>query len=43
MPLKAESKMTSDAVIIAMPITEIRVIRFITFFLRLDERYLRAM
>jgi hypothetical protein len=38
MPLKAESKMTSAAVITAIPTTEIRVIKLITFFFLLEER-----
>lgn len=35
--------MINAAVIMEIPITEIRVIRLITFFFRLTERYLRAM
>ena len=35
--------MISAAVIAAMPITEIRVIRFMTFFFRFAERYRRAI
>jgi hypothetical protein len=38
MPLKAESNMTSAAVITAIPTTEIRVIKLITFFFLLEER-----
>ncbi len=33
----------SEAVMVVIPITEILVIRLITFFFRLAERYLRAM
>ena len=43
MPLKAESKIISDAVIAEIPTTEIRVIKLITFFFRLTERYLNAI
>jgi len=43
MPLKAESKIISAAVIIEIPITEMRVIKLITFFFRLAERYRFAM
>jgi hypothetical protein len=35
--------MTSEAVITAMPMTEIAVILLMTFFLLLEERYLRAI
>lgn len=43
MPLNAESKMTSEAVITAIPITEIRVIQLIRVRFLLVERYRRAM
>jgi hypothetical protein len=43
MPLNAESKIISAAVIIEIPITEMRVIKLITFFFRLAERYRFAM
>ncbi len=43
MPLKAESKIISAAVITEIPITEMRVIKLITFFFRLAERYRFAM
>ena len=42
-PLNAESKITNEAVVIAIPITEIRVIKLITFFFFLEERYLFAI
>jgi hypothetical protein len=43
MPLNAESKIISAAVIAAIPITEMRVIRLMTFFFRFAERYRRAI
>ena len=43
MPLKAERRIMSAAVITEIPITEIRVIKLITFFFRLAERYRFAM
>jgi hypothetical protein len=39
MPLKADNRITNEAVITAIPITEMRVIKLITFFLLLEERY----
>ena len=42
-PLKAESKITKAAVETEIPTTEIRVIKLITFFFFLEERYLFAM
>jgi len=38
-PLKAESNITKAAVVTEIPTTEIRVIRFITFFFFFEERY----
>jgi hypothetical protein len=42
-PLNAESKITKAAVVTEIPTTEILVIRFITFFFFLEERYLFAI
>ncbi|MFT6500495.1 MAG: hypothetical protein ACJASQ_000604 [Crocinitomicaceae bacterium] len=42
-PLKADKRITRAAVVVAIPTTEIRVIKLITFFFRLVERYLRAI
>ena len=38
-PLNAESNITKAAVVTEIPTTEIRVIRFITFFFFFEERY----
>ncbi len=43
MPLKAESKMTSAAVIAKTPTIDIRVIHVITFFFLEERKYLSAM
>ncbi|GEM_PF-3861854 len=40
MPLKAERRITNAAVVTEIPTTEILVIKLITFFFFLEERYL---
>ena len=42
-PLNAESNMINEAVVIAIPTTEILVIKLITFFFFFEERYRRAI
>jgi hypothetical protein len=42
-PLNAAIRITKAAVVTAIPITEIRVIKWITFFFFFEDRYLRAM
>jgi hypothetical protein len=43
MPLKADKRMINAAVMTDIPMTEMRVIKLITFFFRLAERYRFAM
>jgi hypothetical protein len=42
-PLNAESRTTSAAVINVIPMTDILVIKFMTCPLRREDKYLRAM
>ena len=43
MPLNADNRITKAAVVTEIPTTEIRVIKLMTFFFFLEERYLFAM